>query len=68
MFDLTSIVAPLIALGLPGVIILVLLYVIYVLFGKYEEAQGKRIEEGLANQEKLHEAIMALRERDRRTQ
>jgi hypothetical protein len=46
--------------GLPGVIIVILLLTVRVLFAKYEDAQAKRIEDGLANQERMHEAIMAL--------
>jgi hypothetical protein len=50
----------LINLGLPGIIIAVLLITIRVLFTKYEESQKARIDDGLANQERMHEAIMAL--------
>lgn len=58
--NLDSVASQLLGLGLPGVIIIVLLLVCRALFLKYEDAQTKRIEEGLANQRMLYEAITAL--------
>lgn len=56
-----NILAPLLIHGPLGVFCVILLWACRALFIKYEQSQQKRIDEGLKNTERLHEAIATLR-------
>lgn len=57
-----STLTPLLGYGPLGIFCILLIWVCRALFIKYADAQEKRIDEALKSQEKLTEAIKAVRE------